>query len=95
MAGRRRVPQTRVLAVDRSRFAAGWRLVPGVLEVRPTEFEPDLVVDLVRPKDLVALTIEGFDVELVGGGSPAIRPTQGKTGRLVVRLAGGRPPIYR
>ena len=86
MAGRRRVPQTRVLAVDRSRFAAGWRLVPGVLEVRPSEFEPDLVVDLVRPKDLVALTIEGFDVELVGGGSPAIRPTQGKTGRLIVRL---------
>jgi hypothetical protein len=87
MAGRRRPPRARVLAVDENRFAAGWRLVPGALEVGPAELEADLVVDLVRPIDLVALTVEGFDVELVGGGSPEIRPKHGKTGRLVVRLA--------
>jgi hypothetical protein len=77
----------RVLATERTRFAAGWRLLPGAIEVAPPELEPDLVVDLVRPSDLVALTLEGFDVELAGGASPAIRPKQGKTGRLVVRLA--------
>jgi hypothetical protein len=84
---RRRKPRARALAVDRSRFAAGWRLLPGAIEALPAEVEPDLVVDLVRPSDLVALTIEGYGLELVGGGSPAIRPKQGKTGRLVVRLA--------
>ena len=46
---------------------------------------PDLAVDLVRPSDLVALTVEGYDVELVSGSSPVIRPKQGTTGRLVVR----------
>jgi hypothetical protein len=87
MAGRRRTQRARVLAVDRNRFAAGWRLVPGAVELVPAALEPDLVVDLVRPSDLVALTVEGFDVELVGGGNPAIRAKRGKTGRLVVRLA--------
>ncbi len=87
MAGSRRAPRARVLTVDRARFAAGWRLAPGAVEIVPAALEPDLVVDLVRPSDLVALTLEGFDVELVGGAKPAIRPKQGKTGRLVVRLA--------
>jgi prefoldin subunit 5 len=87
MAGRRRAPRARVLAIDRNRFAAGWRLIPGAFEIVPTALEPDLVVDLVRPSDLVALTVEGFDVELVGGEEPAIKPKQGTTGRLVVRLA--------
>lgn len=48
---------------------------------------PDLAFDVIRPSDLVALSVEGYDVELVGGNSPIIRPKQSATGRLVVRLA--------
>jgi hypothetical protein len=87
MARPRRVPRTRAVAVERNRFAAGWRLLPDALELSPPAQAPDLVVDLVRPADLVALTLEGYDVELVSGTKPVIRPIQGKTGRLVVRLA--------
>jgi hypothetical protein len=87
MARRRRAPRARVVASDRNRFAAGWRLLPDALELAPAAQAPDLVVDLVRPADLVALTVEGYDVELVSGQNPVIRPKPGKTGRLVVRLA--------
>jgi hypothetical protein len=84
---RPRAPRARVVTVDRNRFAAGWRLLPDALELGPAAAPPDLVVDVVRPSDLVALTVEGYDVELVGGSSPVIRPKQGRTGRLIVRLA--------
>ena len=88
MARVRRAPRGRVVAVARDRFAAGWRLLPGALELAlaEAEVEPDLVVDLVRPDDLVALTLEGYNVALVSGASPRIRPKQGTKGRLVVRL---------
>lgn len=88
MARRRKRPRSRVVAVDRNRFAAGWRLLrePG-LELLPVEASPDLVVDVIRPSDLVALTVEGYDVELVAGADPFIRPKKEANGRLVVRLA--------
>lgn len=78
-----------MVAVDLTRFSAGWRLVPdGVIGPgRPTPPKlPSLVVDLVRPSDLVALTVEGYDVELVAGKDAHIRPEDGATARLVVRL---------
>ncbi len=87
MARRRRAQRARVLAVGRDRFAAGWRLLPEGFELRPAAPSPDLVVDVVRPSDLVALTVEGYDVELLSGSNPRIRAKQGTTGRLVVRLA--------
>jgi hypothetical protein len=83
----RRRRRAAVVAADRNRFAAGWRLLPDLARtVEPAAADPDLVVDVVRPSDLVALTVEGHDVELVSGANPVIRPKVGKTGRLVVRL---------
>ena len=87
MARRRQAPRARVVAVDRNRFAAGWRLLADAPELVSAAPAPDLVVDLVRPADLVALTVEGYDVELVSGKNPRIRPKPGMTGRLIVRLA--------
>jgi hypothetical protein len=56
-------------------------------EQEPIAPSPDLVVDVVRPLDLVGLTVECYGVELVAGGNPRIRPRDGGSGRLVVRLA--------
>ncbi len=75
--------------MDRLRFAAGWRrLLPDpAFEAVPAEQRPDLVVDLIRPSDLVAMTVECYDIELVAGEEPHLRPKQSAKGRLVVRLA--------
>jgi hypothetical protein len=92
VSGRRRAPRARVVAVAPDRFAAGWRLVPEVeleppLLPLPLPVPPDLVVDLIRPADLVAVSVEGYDVELVTGANPRIRAKEEETGRLVVRLS--------
>ena len=87
MARRRSAPRARVVAVERNRFASGWRLLSDAVELAPAAQAPDLVVDIVRPSDLVALTVEGYDVELLGGQSAVIRPKRGKSGRLVVYFA--------
>jgi hypothetical protein len=55
--------------------------------VPPIAPAPDLVVDLVRPSDLAAFTVEAYGVELLGGGRPRVRPKRGETGRMVVRFA--------
>lgn len=53
------------------RFAAGWRLITSNgTQPDPT---PDLVVDIIRPDDLVSLSVAGYDVELVTGEDPLIR----------------------
>ena len=88
MAGRSGRARSRVVKVPRDRFAAGWRLAPPTeSDQDPNATIPDLVVDVVRPTDLVALTVEGYDVDLVAGTNPRIRPKTGRTGRLVVQLA--------
>jgi hypothetical protein len=88
VGGRPRRARARVVQVDLDRFAAGWRLIPepGIAPA-PVQPAPDLVVDLIRPSDLVALSVEAHDVELVAGAKPVIRPKEGATGSLVVRLA--------
>lgn len=76
------------VTVTPDRFAAGWRLVPDapVTHLRAEDRTPSLVVDLVRPRDLVALTIEGYDLELVGGEDPHLRARRSGEPLLVVRL---------
>jgi hypothetical protein len=77
-----------VITVASERFSAGWRLLPDQsFPYAPVAPSPDLVIDLIRPDDLVAFTVEGYDVELVGGQRPRIRPKADGTGRLVVRFA--------
>lgn len=88
MTRRRRGRRARVVAVDQNRFAAGWRLLPEPgPELAQAALTPDVVVDVIRPSDLVALTVEGYDVELVTGDNPLIRPKDAGRGRLVVQLA--------
>ncbi|HEX9645492.1 MAG TPA: hypothetical protein VGC11_15980 [Acidimicrobiia bacterium] len=68
------------------RFGAAWRhLVEPATVMGTEEPAPDLLVDVIRPDDLVALTVAGYGVELVTGDAAAIRPT-GDTSRLVVHL---------
>ncbi len=80
----------RVIDVEAERFAAGWRLIPDILVAagapNPPK-QPTVVVDVVRPSDLVAFTVEGYDVELVSGANPELRPKAGAKARLLVRLA--------
>jgi hypothetical protein len=85
------------MRVDRHRFAAGWRLVPDrVVDLAladeldlaiPGRPRPSIVVDVVRPSDLVSLTFAGYDLELVSGARAHLRPIGDGGGRLVVRLA--------
>jgi hypothetical protein len=72
------------VAADELHFVAGWRhrLAPSPSAGPP----PDLTVDIVRPDDLVALTVSGYDVELVAGDAPVLRPTS-ETAKLVVGFA--------
>ena len=77
--------------VDPARFAAGWRLV-GPQEAAPPEPappEPAVHVDLVRAADLVVLSIDAVQCELVAGGksAPALRPIRGENARLIVTYA--------
>lgn len=84
------------------RFAAGWRQLAGddvtgleaalrpspELEVHagPDIIKPSILVDVVRPSDLVAFTVEGYDLELVTGEEPHLRAKAGKVARLAVVL---------
>lgn len=70
-------------ALDRLRFAAGWRLIEP--DGGDPDAAPDLTVDIIRPDDLVSLSVEGFGVELATGDTPVLRATSGAA-RLVVRF---------
>ena len=91
---RRRAETARVV-VDSQRFAAGWRLVPGlgpagppITAAGPPPPQPSLVVDVVRPRDLVALTVEAYECDLVTGeAGPVLVPRAEAEATLVVRLA--------
>src|SRR4051794_36545271 len=78
----------RVLAVDETRFAAGWRLLPedriaDLIRRLPPGADagpkPSFTVDLIRARDLVALTINAYDLEVaVTPDGPVIRtPKEG------------------
>lgn len=89
MTDRRGERRPGVIEVDEYRFLAGWPLLPDlILQPRARGRRPDLVVDIIRPADLVALTVEGFDVELADSGdTPVLRSAAGEKGKLVVQLA--------
>ena len=77
-----------MLQVESDRFAAGWRLVDEpAFELPPVAASPEVVVDLVRPDDLVAFTLEAYDLELVGGRRPHLRPKSHGNARVAVRFA--------
>jgi chaperonin cofactor prefoldin len=59
---------------------------PPVLTPIPGEVTPDLVVEVIRPIDLVALRVEAFGLSLVTGPEPVLRAGDGG-GHLVVHLS--------
>lgn len=91
MSNNRRRRSARVIEVERDRFAAGWRLVPGGVALieprRPGTRRPDFTFDVFRPADLVAFTVECYGLELFGGANPLLRPKQGSSSRFVVQLS--------
>jgi hypothetical protein len=72
--------------VDELRFAAGWRLLGRDVEPGAAPSAQAVHVDVIRPADLVALSVSAVGCELVTGGDspPALRPIQGQEARLVV-----------
>jgi hypothetical protein len=78
-----------VVDVERSRFASGVRLLLGrddlALDFMARGLEPSIVVDVVRPADLVAFTLVGYNIELVAGPEPRLQPEPGSTAHLVAR----------
>lgn len=88
MLERSRRRRARVIRTDQMRFAAGWRLTPDPLAEFGHLFSgpssgpaPSIVVDVVRAADLVALTVECHDLELVAGPDPHLRSIEGGAGR--------------
>jgi hypothetical protein len=75
-----------VVEAEALRFAAGWRLVAPAGDANGAPPEPSLHVDVIRAADLVALSVDAFDCELVAGGEapPVLRPLPSKKARLVV-----------
>jgi len=61
-------------------------LLPPIFRPRPTDRIPDVVVDVVRPTDLVAMRVEAFGMELRTGAHPDLRAGD-DGGFLVVHLA--------
>ena len=79
--------RSRVIKVDRNRFVSGWRLLPGGVfapGIRPQRRQPDISFDVIRPSDLVALSVDGYGLELVVGSNPRLRPVEGVSSLLVV-----------
>jgi hypothetical protein len=81
-------PGGRVLAISEGRFANALRATTGrgLAPTRRPPRPPDVVVDVVRAEDLVACTLEGYDVELIAGEDPHLRPVDGADGVLVLLL---------
>lgn len=88
--------RARVVSVDATRFAAGWRLVDeltpdelGAIGANALPDVPTVHLDVIRARDLVALSVDAVGCEVVAGGAaPAhLRPIDGHDARLVVRYA--------
>jgi hypothetical protein len=62
------------------------RVLPPIFVPRPSEVSPDLIVDVIRPTDLVAMRVEAFGLSLVSGATPVLRAGD-DGGHLVVHLA--------
>jgi hypothetical protein len=89
VAGRR---SAKAITVSPRRFAAGWRLLGRAGSVDDADatrghVTGPLVVDIVRPLDLVGLTFEAHGCDLVGEpGGPILRPRPATEALLLVRL---------
>jgi hypothetical protein len=89
-----RRPQGRVLHPAPERFADGiTRLGDAATEAATRAIgtagrdrAPDLVVDVIRATDLVAMRVEAFGLSLVSGANPVLRAGDGG-GHLIVHLA--------
>src|SRR3954453_6897671 len=89
------VQRARPITVDDMRFVSGWRHLADIGEPAPPVAAPSMgslvgppiVIDVVRPADLLACSIEAYGCELLSGTEPVLRPKQGATARLVVRLS--------
>jgi hypothetical protein len=90
---RRKSPRARVLKVDPLRFASAmhWLDVQATPPPARGARQPALIhVDIIRPIDLVALSVDAVGCELVGGGAEAayLRPLDGQRApRLIVNYA--------
>ena len=73
----------RQITVERDQFAAGFRLLELTEESTPRS-KPTIVIDLIRPEDLVALSVEAVGCELTEGNPPVLRPINGETDALLV-----------
>ena len=79
--------RARVIRTDPARFAHAAALLDDDEDLPPGP--PAVHADVIRPGDLVALSVDAVNCELVAGGAePAfLRPIQDTEARLVVRLA--------
>ena len=60
--------------------------IPPIFTPRPAEQTPDLIVDVIRPVDLVAMRVEAFGLSLLSGAEPFLRAGE-DGGYLIVHLA--------
>jgi len=82
---RRRTRTTPAIPLDR--FVDGFsRLAEPPIVVAQQPKPPDVVVDIIRPADLVSLRVEAFDLELHTGDEP-VMITGNDPGYLIVHLA--------
>ncbi len=90
---RRKRPRARVLKVDPLRFASGMRWLaeeqaPGA--ARPPREPASIHIDIIRPADLVALSVDAVGCELVSDGNQRahLRPIAGQRSPcLIVKYA--------
>lgn len=62
------------------------RAFPPIFVPRPSEVTPDVIVDVIRATDLVAMRVEAFGLSLVSGANPVLRAGE-DGGHLIVHLA--------
>jgi hypothetical protein len=78
----------RIVPLKLDQFASGLRLLAsrqGGSEPRSDPTRTVVLFDLIRPKDLVVLSVEAVGCELVDGDPPRLRPTPGEPeARLVI-----------
>jgi hypothetical protein len=60
--------------------------IPPIIAPRPSDRTPDLVVDVIRPEDLVAMRVEAFGLSLLSGATPLLRAGE-EGAHLIVQLA--------
>ena len=84
MPRRRRRP---VLVVEPDRFARGPVIIPDIRpSPHPEQQAPDVVFDVIRGADLVALRVEVFGLDLIPGTEPVLRAGD-SDGHLVVHYS--------